>query len=450
MSKETKKVGMISLGCPKNLVDSEVMLGHLKNKGWEITDNQDDADVMVVNTCSFIEDSKQESIETILDVAQLKSKGKLKKLIVAGCLSQRYAKDLEQEMPEVDHFLGTGEFESIANFVGSAQAVVPNDDELPMARSLVTKPKFTYDYATPRVAVLPKHTAYVKIAEGCSRTCSFCIIPRLRGPGQSRSIDSVVKEVQGLAERGTKEIHLLAQDLTAYGIDRNDGTSLYGLLKELDQIDGLEWIRLMYAYPQHISDDLIDLIAQSKRICNYLDMPLQHIDSELLATMRRKVDEQATRDLLKKLQDRIPNLTLRTTLIVGFPGETQAQFQKLYNFVEEFEFDRLGVFTYSLEENTGAYLMKNQIDEAIKQERKHQLMTLQQGISAKKNEAMLGKKIKVLIDKHLPQESMHLSAGRAESQALDIDGEVFVSKRHPIGSFVEVEVEAVSEYDLYA
>lgn len=439
------KVGMISLGCPKNLVDSEVMLGHLQQNSYEITASADDADVMVVNTCAFIEESKQESIDTILEMVDLKNEGKIKKLIVAGCLAQRYAKELEQEIPEVDHFLGTGHFENIVEVTQGSQA-----KGLPMAqKSMVSKPKFTYDYATPRLAVLPSHTAYVKIAEGCSRTCSFCIIPKLRGPGQSRSIPSVVQEVENLAERGVKEIHLIAQDLTAYGLDRKDGTQLKHLLKALDQVEGIEWIRLMYAYPQHIDDELIEVIGQSNKICSYLDMPLQHIDSDLLATMRRKVDEQETRRLLKQLRERIPGLTFRTTFIVGFPGETEQQFLKLKDFIEEMAFDRVGVFTYSQEENTGAGLMNNQLPQALKDERKDILMQMQQQISYQKNQSLIGKKVKVLVDRTMSTSDTYACIGRTEGQALDIDGNVFFERAVPVGQFTEATIADTSEYDLF-
>ncbi|MCB0327143.1 MAG: 30S ribosomal protein S12 methylthiotransferase RimO [Bdellovibrionales bacterium] len=443
MSKKIK-VGMISLGCPKNLVDSEVMLGLMQKDGYELTHDQDQADVMVVNTCAFIEESKQESVDTILETAALKENGKLQKLIVTGCLAQRYKAKLERELPEVDHFVGTGEFQNISQFLPSASKT-----QLPMARSQVRKPEFVYDYATPRLSTLPPHTAYVKIAEGCSRDCSFCIIPKLRGQGRSRSIVSIEKEVLQLVEQGTKEIHLIAQDLTDYGHDRGDGADLLGLLRVLVQIEGLEWIRLMYNYPQYFSSELVDLIASSPKICSYVDMPLQHIDSDLLASMNRETDEVQTMELLDELRAKIPGLVLRTTLIVGFPGETQEQFEKLLSFVEKVQFDRLGVFTYSPEEGTPAALMPNQIEEAVKEDRKDQIMRLQQSISASKNQSLLGSTQKIIIDRKLDQGPFAF-VGRTEGQALDIDGNVWIeSGNYQVGQIISEKIADVSEYDLF-
>lgn len=437
------KIGLISLGCPKNLVDSENMLGIFKSQNYDITANSKEADVMVVNTCAFIEDSKQESIDTILETAKLKKKGKLKKLIVTGCLAQRYKDELVKEMPEVDHFVGTGDFHRVGE-------VLSPKTELPASKTLVGKPIYHYDYAFPRVQVLPKHTVYVKIAEGCSRTCSFCIIPKLRGPGQSRPVLSVLEEVERLVESGTKEINLIAQDLTAYGLDRDDGANLTNLLKKMVNIKGIEWIRLMYNYPMHFSDELIDLIANAPQICKYLDMPLQHIDSELLATMRRKVDETEIKNLLMKLKKNIPDLSLRTTFIVGFPGETQQQFLKLKNFIKEFEFDHMGVFTYSQEENTGAGLMKNQIESEVKKERKDILMKMQQKISKQKNKEKIGSTERVLIDHAIDQKGYSFIA-RTQGQALEIDGQTLIKgKGLKVGEFANVKITGASEYDLFA
>ncbi|MCB0272970.1 MAG: 30S ribosomal protein S12 methylthiotransferase RimO [Bdellovibrionales bacterium] len=442
--KHKKKIGMISLGCPKNLVDSEVMLGLVaQDANLEITNNQDDADIMIVNTCAFIEDSKKESVDTILEVAQLKSKGKLDKLIVAGCLAQRYKAKLERELPEVDHFVGTGEFQHITKFLQSSSG------ELPVARSQVAKPEYVYDYATPRISTLPPHTVYVKIAEGCSRTCSFCIIPRLRGPNRSRSIESIVKEVEHLVAHGAKEVNLIAQDLTAYGLERNDGATLFLLLKELVKIKDLVWIRLMYNYPMYFGDDLIELIASEPKICSYLDIPLQHIDADLLQSMDRKVNEKETIELLQKLRSRIPHLILRTGMIVGFPGETQAQYEKLKNFIKEIEFDRLGVFTYSQEEGTKAATMDGQLDEKTKHARKDDLMRMQQEISHRRNQSWIGKEMDVLIDHMFDHEGAPVFIGRFEGQALDIDGHVQIFDENlTIGDFYKVKITDASEYDL--
>ncbi|HLG20247.1 MAG TPA: 30S ribosomal protein S12 methylthiotransferase RimO [Bdellovibrionota bacterium] len=438
------KVGLISLGCPKNLVDSEVMLGLLKKEGCELTKDESQADVMIVNTCAFIEASKKESIETILDVARRKSDGSLKKLIVTGCLAQRYREELEKEMPEVDHFIGTGEFHRITEFT----KVLP---AFPPPRSAVDFPEYVYDYATPRISTLPRHTAYVKIAEGCSRTCSFCIIPRLRGPNRSRTIDSIAREVENLAAEGAVELSLIAQDLTAYGLDLGDGTDLEKLLRRLIEIDGIRWIRLLYNYPMYFTDGLIDVIANSEKICKYVDIPLQHIDSDLLATMRRKVDEREVRGLLEKLKSSIPGLALRTTLIVGFPGESAEQFGRLVDFVKEYEFNRLGVFTYSQEERTAAAKMPGQIPTKVKKERRNRIMAIAQKISARKNLEKLGRVFDVLIDRALESPNGYSHVGRTEGQALDIDGQVFVAgaSMRP-GTFVRAKVEKAGPYDLFA
>ncbi|MEZ4845660.1 MAG: 30S ribosomal protein S12 methylthiotransferase RimO [Bdellovibrionota bacterium] len=446
MKQEKTKIGMISLGCPKNLVDTEVMLGLLSKDQYEITNDQDSADVMIVNTCAFIEDSKKESVDTILEVAELKKTGKLKKLVVTGCLAQRYKAKLERELPEVDHFVGTGEFQNITEFVRQT----PNNTmELPMARSKVAKPLYVYDELTPRISTLPPHTSYVKIAEGCSRTCSFCIIPRLRGDSRSRAIDSIVAEVKNLVAKGTKEFNLIAQDLTAYGLDREDGTTLEKLLREMVKVEGIEWIRLMYNYPMYFTDSLIELIRDSKVICNYVDMPLQHIDSDLLLSMDRKTDENEVRTLVKKLRQMIPGITLRTSLIVGFPGETQAQFEKLKDFVREMEFDRLGVFTYSQEEGTKAATMPNQISDKVKKQRQEEIMLLQQEISNRRNAQAVGQTMRVLIDNATKEKNLFVA--RSEGQAMEIDGNVFVTGENLMpGTFVDVKINKSLEYDLFA
>ncbi|MCC7459756.1 MAG: 30S ribosomal protein S12 methylthiotransferase RimO [Proteobacteria bacterium] len=446
MKQEKTKIGMISLGCPKNLVDTEVMLGLLSKDQYEITNDQDNADVMIVNTCAFIEDSKKESVDTILEVAELKKTGKLKKLVVTGCLAQRYKAKLERELPEVDHFVGTGEFQNITEFVRET----PNNTmELPVARSKVAKPLYVYDELTPRISTLPKHTSYVKIAEGCSRTCSFCIIPRLRGDSRSRAIDSIVAEVKNLVKSGTKEVNLIAQDLTAYGLDREDGATLEKLLREMVKVEGIEWIRLMYNYPMYFTDSLIELIRDSKVICNYVDMPLQHIDSELLLSMDRKTDENEVRTLVKKLRQMIPGITLRTSLIVGFPCETQEQFEKLKDFVREMEFDRLGVFTYSQEEGTKAAMMPNQISDKVKKQRQEEIMLMQQEISNRRNAQAVGKTMRVMID--FPTKEKNMFVARSEGQAMEIDGNVFVTCENLTpGSFVDVKINKSLEYDLFA
>jgi ribosomal protein S12 methylthiotransferase len=398
---------------------------------------------MIVNTCAFIEDAEKESVETILSISRLKAAGSLKKLIVTGCLPQRYKADLENDLPEVDHFIGTGEFHRITEFTNLGQ-------ELPVVRTAVEQPEYVYDYATPRISTLPPHTSYVKIAEGCSRPCAFCIIPRLRGRGRSRTIDSVVKEVERLVSAGTVEVNLIAQDLTAYGLDLKDGTALEGLLRELVKIEKLGWIRLMYNYPQYFTDGLIDLIAGSDKICKYLDLPLQHIDDEVLKSMRRNVTERETRDLLTKLRAKIPGLTIRTTLLVGFPGETEVQFEKLLKFVEEAEFERLGVFTYSNEDGTAAANLPDPVEPDVKNERRDRVMTLQQKISAKKNAALVGKEVDVLIDRAFHRAGGYTHVGRSQGHAIEIDGSVYVrAKNLAAGQFARVKITESSEYDLF-
>jgi ribosomal protein S12 methylthiotransferase len=438
------RVGLISLGCPMNLVDSEVMLGLLRQEGYELINDATKADVMVVNTCSFIEDAEKESVETILNIAKLKKAGKLQKLIVTGCLPQRYKADLEADLPEVDHFIGTGEFHRITEFTKIGT-------ELPVVRSSIDKPEYVYDYATPRISTLPPHTAYVKIAEGCSRPCAFCIIPRLRGRGRSRPIESVAEEVRRLAAAGTVEITLIAQDLTAYGIDREDGATLERLLRELVKIDGIRWIRLMYNYPEYFTDELIDLIAANEKICKYLDLPLQQIDDTILHAMKRKVGEAETRALITKLKARIPNVTLRTTMLVGFPGETEEQFERLLAYVEETKFDRLGVFTYSHEEGTVAAALPDPVPQEVKEERKHRVMVAQQKISAEKNAALVGKETSVLIDRAFHRAGGYSHVGRTEAHAIDIDGVVYLRGRDlEPGRIVRAKIEKGSEYDLFA
>lgn len=438
------KVGLISLGCPKNLVDSEVMLGLLQKEGYELINDAKKADVMIINTCAFIQDAENESVETIVNVGRLKGAGKLKKLIVTGCFPQKYKEDLEKDLPEVDHFVGTGEFQRIAEFVRL-------QEDLPVVRSVIDQPEYLYDYATPRISTLPPHTAYVKIAEGCSRPCAFCIIPRLRGRGRSRSVDSIATEVRQLVGKGVYEVTLIAQDLTAYGLDLGSNSDLEKLLRELIQIDGLRWIRLMYNYPQHFTDSLIDLIAESDKICNYIDLPLQHIDDQVLKSMRRKVTEQETRDLLGKLRERIPNLTLRTTLLVGFPGETDQQFEKLLTFVREMEFDRLGVFTYSNEEGTAASNLPNHVDLEVSNNRRDQVMILQQEIALSKNRSCVGQEMEVLVDRAFHRAGGYTHVGRSQGHAIDIDGEIYVRGKGLVaGEFAHVKIIDSSEYDLFA
>src|SRR3989338_4222695 len=346
-----EKISIISLGCARNLVDSEVMAGLLRQGPYEVVSEPSHAQIVLVNTCSFIHAAKEESLDAILEVSRLKEEGKLRTLVVAGCLSQRYSEELMRELPEVDLFIGTGEVPRIVEIL--------QEHQQNQRRHYVGIPSYLYDHATPRRRSTPSFWAYVKVSEGCDHKCAFCIIPKLRGPHRSRPIGSVVEEVRSLAEDGVKEINLIAQDLTAYGRERRDGTTLYGLLRELVSVTGIQWIRLLYAYPNFLDESLLSLIRENEKICKYLDIPFQHVSAHILRPMRRGKSGSAGREALNRLRQAIPQLTLRTSLIVGFPGETEEDFQELLDFVQEAQFDRLGVFKYSVEEWTPAALMGN-------------------------------------------------------------------------------------------
>lgn len=439
MKKHT--VSLVSLGCPKNLVDAEVMLGHLPPERYEIVTEEADAEIIIVNTCAFIQDAQEESVDTILEVADYKKNGRCRLLIVSGCLPQRYREELERELPEVDLFVGTGDAPRLVTLLeekiggrGSRQAV--------------GDPSFLYDHTTPRVKSSPFYSTYIKIAEGCANHCSYCVIPALRGTLRSRAIESVVHEAQRLVSQGVVEINLIAQDITAYGADRADGANLPDLLRALTRIEGLRWLRLLYAYPDGVSNELIELVAREEKICNYLDIPLQHIDNHLLQQMNRRVSEQQVRDLVTRLRDRIPDLTLRTSFIVGFPGETQEQFQKLQQFVEEGHFDRLGVFRYSREEGTVAAAMADQVPERVKSERHKRLMKAQSRISFRKNRALVGHVEPVLVE-GVSEETELLLRGRSLRQAPDVDGQVYITAgQAEVGSIVQLRITDSSEYDL--
>src|SRR6185503_9634732 len=342
MRRQKQTFNIVSLGCARNLVDSEVMAGLLQKNDYEMVPEASDADVVLVNTCGFIGPAKEESIEAILEVSRLKEEGKVKKLIVAGCLSQRYPEEMANELPEVDFFIGTGEVPRIAEIL--------REHEIHSSRrQYVGIPSYLYDHATPRLRSTPSYTAFIKVSEGCDHKCAFCIIPQLRGPHRSRSIDSVISEAVSLGQNGVKELNLIAQDLTAYGRDRRDGTTLHGLLREMAHIDGIEWIRLLYAYPNFLEPGLLEVIRDSGKICKYIDIPFQHVSKAVLQRMRRGKSGSEVRQAAVRLRAAIPGLTLRTSLIVGFPGETEADFEELLNFVEETQFERLGVFKYSEE-----------------------------------------------------------------------------------------------------
>ena len=368
---------MVSLGCAKNLVDSEIMLGMLRDAGYEITSDSQEADAIIVNTCSFIGPAKEESIDTILEMAEYKSQGNCRALIVTGCLSQRYGEELMEEMPEVDAVVGTGDFDQIVNILNSA---------LEGRRTTQIGDKnISYEKELPRMLSTGGYSAYVKIAEGCDHRCAFCVIPSLRGRFRSRSLESIVTEVMGMAVQGTKEINLIAQDTSAYGIDLYGKPQLPELLRRLAQIEGIEWIRVLYTYPANLTDELLEVMATEPKVCKYLDIPLQHANGNILRRMRRPADQLRIKELIEKIRRRIPDITLRTTLIVGFPGETEAAFAELCQFVSEIEFDHVGVFPYSREEGTEAYDMEGQVDEEVKLQRRDKLMQIQQGISWRKN-----------------------------------------------------------------
>ncbi|HEY6098001.1 MAG TPA: 30S ribosomal protein S12 methylthiotransferase RimO [Anaeromyxobacter sp.] len=434
----TTRVYMHTLGCPKNRVDSEVMLGTLAQAGFRLVQDASKADVIVVNTCGFIESAKVESVDAIVELADLKRTGRAKKLVVAGCLVQRHAGELAKALPEVDHFIGTGAYQDVARIVSDAQA----------KRLVVPDPEFVHSAASPRVNSLPSHTAYLKISEGCDNACAFCIIPRLRGPQRSRPVADVVAEAEALAGQGTVELSLVAQDLTAYGYDLAGKPRLHELLRALAKVDGIRWIRLHYAYPRDVPDALVDAIADEPKIAKYLDMPLQHSSDRLLRAMKRGRDSVFLRKLLARLRAGIPGLALRTTLIVGLPGETEEDFEDLLAFVEEQRFERLGVFEYSPEEGTPAAEMARQVPDAVKRERHARIMEAQQAISRAHQRAAIGRRLEVLVE-GASEETEHLLAGRHAQQAPEIDGLTYVNDgvAYP-GEIVTVEVTDASEYDL--
>ena len=435
------KVSLVSLGCPKNLVDSEVMLGHLPLDRYEIILDESQADIIIVNTCAFINDAKEESVDTILEVSDYKEQGNCKLLVVAGCLPQRYQDVLKEQLPEVDLFIGTAEGAQIVELIEQQL-----QDSVPTQK--IGNPDYLYDHETPRVNSSPTYSSYVKIAEGCSNHCSYCIIPQLRGKLRSRSITSVVQEVNNLAGQGVTEIVLIAQDITDYGADRNDGATLEKLLKELVKVDGIVWIRLLYAYPDGVSSELIELIATEEKICKYLDLPLQHIDDQILTQMNRHLNEQQTRDLLQRLRDKIPDLTLRTSFIVGFPGETHEQFDKLLEFVEEGHFERVGVFHYSREEGTVAAALPEQVPARTKKSRLKKLMKAQARVSFNKNRSLVGHIEQVLVEGY-SEETDLLLKGRSARQAPDIDGQYLITSGvADVGEYVQLKITDSSEYDL--
>ncbi|MGB0453268.1 MAG: 30S ribosomal protein S12 methylthiotransferase RimO, partial [Bacteriovoracaceae bacterium] len=389
---ENKTVHFTSLGCEKNLVDSQVMLGHLGLGGFEVIGAPDNADVIIVNTCSFIEASKVESIETILDLADYKENGNCKALVVSGCLAQRYADALEKDMPEVDLIIGTGEYHRITKLLKALE-----EGKLE-AKSHVEIPKFIHTEFDPRINTSPDYMAWLKVSEGCNRNCTFCIIPTIRGRLRSRSVESLVNEAKALAESGVKELNLISQDLSDYGVDLEEGDNLANLLRELEEVEGIEWIRLFYFYPDELTDEVIDLMAKSKKICRYLDMPVQHFSDHILRKMNRKITGEKILERVERLKEKIPDIVIRTSIIVGFPTERDEDFQCLLDGVKKSRFGRLGIFRYSDEEGTPAFKIKPKVEQDIIEERFDELFEAQREIATEENQKYLGKTLKVLVE----------------------------------------------------
>ena len=434
-------VSFVSLGCDKNLVDSEHMLGLLNQGGFSLTGEEQKADVIVVNTCCFIEDAKKESIENILEVASYKENGSCKALIVTGCMAQRYKDEILNEISEVDAVVGTTSYDKIVEI---ANSVLTQKGIKTQTFDIIDREMLD---GMPRILTTAGYFAYVKIAEGCDKHCTYCIIPKLRGKYRSRKMDKIKKEVQKLANDGVSEIILVAQDTTEYGRDLNDET-LTKLIQEISPIEGIEWIRILYCYPESITDELIEEIKTNPKVCKYLDIPIQHASTSVLRRMARKSSLEQLKERLGKLRQEIPNIALRTTLIVGFPGETEEDFEILYNFVKEMRFDRLGVFTYSQEEDTPAASFNDQIPENIKAKRRDSIMALQHSISSELTAQKIGKTMKVLIEGKITDEDVYI--GRTYQDAPEIDGEVFVEYEGELisGDFVDVRITASNDYDL--
>ncbi len=445
-----QNIYFVSLGCPKNQVDTEVMLGQVQAAGHALCDEPEDADVIVVNTCAFIDQAKAESINTILEMAEHK-KDRAKKLVVTGCLAQRYADEIATEIPEIDHILGSSDFMSIAKAIAPAAARGGRSQKkkLPVVEVSAT-PAYVYDHDTPRVRIGARHTAYVKIAEGCDRPCSFCIIPKLRGPQRSRSIDDIAAEVAQLGGEGVKEVNLIAQDLTRYGWDLEGRPTLAALLRRIAGTKGIHWIRLHYTFPSAFTDELIDVIAGEPTIAKYVDVPLQHIDDGMLKLMRRGHSARVTYELVERLRARIPGVVLRSTFIAGHPGETDEMFGSLKRFLTEVELDRVGVFPYSIEPGTTSAMLPHRVPQELADARVAELMALQAEISKRKLERLVGQELDVLVD-GVSEETDLLLEGRFYGQAPGIDGVVYLADgTAPSGSIVRARVTQASEHDLAA
>lgn len=436
----------ISLGCDKNLVDTEVMLGILAAKGHRMTDDETQADIIVVNTCCFIHDAKEESIQNILEMAELKKNGKLKALIVAGCLAQRYQAEILEEIPEVDAVLGTTSYEEIAEVIEG----ILSDSPMERGDAKLTMKDIDYlpEVHTQRLVTTGGHFAYLKIAEGCDKHCTYCIIPKIRGNFRSVPMERLIEEASRLAEEGVKELILVAQETTLYGVDIYGEKKLPELLRRLCGVSGLRWIRILYCYPEEITEELIQVIKEEPKICHYLDLPIQHASDEILKRMGRRTSKQQLKDIVGRLRQEIPDITLRTTLITGFPGETEEQHEELMEFVDELEFNRLGVFTYSPEDDTPAAQMPGQIPEEIKEERQSELMELQQDIVFEQAEEMIGRELLVMVEGKVADENVYV--GRTYRDAPNVDGLIFVNTDVELvsGDFAKVRVTGAAEYDL--
>jgi ribosomal protein S12 methylthiotransferase len=469
------KIGLLSLGCPKNLVDSEVMLGMATAAGHELTPHAAEADVLIVNTCAFIDEAKQESIDAILEMAEHKKRGACSTLVVTGCLAERYRSELQAQIPEIDVVLGTGEVPDIVRAIAGAASPAPAPSTIPLVRkngeAVVTRrapvaarhraavaerdlPTYIYGADTPRLLTTPRHYAYVKIAEGCDYNCAFCIIPALRGQYRSRPAASIVEEARGLAARGVRELLLVSQDTTFYGVDRRERGALAALLRELNGVPGIEWIRLLYLYPTTVTPDVLDAMAECDKVCKYVDLPLQHSAASVLRRMRRPGNRSSYERLLASIRDRVPGVTLRSTFIVGFPGETDEEFADLRDFVETVGFDHVGVFTYSHEEGTAAGdELADDVPAAVKRRRRGVLMARQRRIVAARHAARIGQRARVLVDGPSPEHELVLQA-RLEGQAPEIDPVVYLTDCDPgavgAGQFLEVELLEAREYDLVA
>jgi ribosomal protein S12 methylthiotransferase len=439
LSAPAARVHFRSLGCPKNRLDSEVMLGALALGGYAIAEQLEDADAVVVNTCSFIESAREESIEAILELADLRESGRLRALVVAGCLPQRYGGELAKELPEVDAFVGTGHFQDITTILDDALAGRGRGVYVDAGRTHL------YDEHDPRLLIGPGHSAYLKISEGCDRICAFCAIPGIRGAFQSRTPESVLAEARQLAQAGVRELNLVAQDATAFGKDLPGRPGLAKLLRALDGVEGLEWIRQLYLYPTAVTDELIEVLGSSERVLPYVDVPLQHASDRILRAMKRGATEARQRALVERLRAGIPNLTLRTTFIVGFPGERDEDFERLCDFVREVRFDRLGVFRYSDEEGTSAFELGEKVPRRVARARHRQLMAIQRDIMREKLAALVGKTLPVLVDEAGPR-----ARGRLPSQAPEIDGVVFLKGSAAVGEIVQARICAVRDLDLEA